>query len=572
MADGSSDDTSVAVLEKTDIPRGGKWPNDFKSALATLHFHKTITSNNVEHRGIHPIEALDSHRQNLAILTNRALEHLPNTNMKTSRTKAIVLQSGLIVGLQKRKPDFVTVTRGPGNRSNLSCGLDLAKGLSVAWQVPLLAVHHMQAHALTPRLAWAMKPDSLTAEQKPPEPQFPFLSLLVSGGHTMLLHSTTLTEYSVLASTRDIAIGEALDKIGRLVLPADRLAEITDTAYAKHLTRYAFGDASEYANYELAGKRGNEMSKQSNKFGWTIQTPFSNTKELAFSFSSIASRIQALFEERQAVVDGGISDEERVLFARTALGTAFEHLASRTIIAIEKTIKEIEPLPKLAEKGQNLRTLVVSGGVAANEFLRHVLREMLDSRGLEGIEIVTPPVQLCTDNAAMIGWCGIEMYEAGWRSSLSVGPLRNWSMDTDTEGLNGIVAMPGWRKIQERVTVDWWFEQGMSPRQAAKKKAAENCRRRVTKISRLDLGKSGKAEKAVAEASKDGNTTEWGSSERHVGHETESGPVDSKVSGQLFPRNEFADLNGIVRDDGNNPTASIYNIGKDDTLQRIDDN
>ena len=554
FADGFSDDTSVAVLEKTDVPNSGNWPKGYESPLATLHFHKTITSNNVEHKGIHPIEALDSHRQNLAVLTNHALEHLPNTNMKASRTKTLILQSGLTVGLQKRKPDFVTVTRGPGNRSNLSCGLDLAKGLSVAWQVPLLAVHHMQAHALTPRLAWAVKPNSLTREQKLPKPEFPFLSLLVSGGHTILLHSTGLTEHAVMASTMDTAVGEALDKIGRLVLPADRLAEVTDTAYAKHLTQYAFKEAAEYSSYQVAEKRGDEMNKMPNKFGWTVQTPYADTKELAFSFSGIASRIQALFEERQAAVEGGISDEERILFARTALGTAFEHLASRTIIAIDRTVKAIEALPKRPGKEQKLRTLVVSGGVAANDFLRYVLREMLDSRGFESIEIVTPPIHLCTDNAAMIGWCGIEMYEAGWRSSLSVAPLRNWSMGTDSDGQSAIVNVPGWTKARTRSAVDEWLEQGMSQRQTKKKSEAMRLRRlnnfnRISQKIQLAKNQSGKAGEA-AETPKAGSRAERDASQVHLGPEIDYGPVNVKVSGQVFPRNEFGNINGILRKNG----------------------
>lgn len=281
----------------------------------------------------------------------------------------------------------------------------------------------------------------------------------------MLLHSTALTEHAILASTMDTAIGEALDKVGRMVLPANRLADVTDTAYAKHLTQYAFKDAAEYSTYELPKKRSDEIRKKPNKFGWAVQTPFAETKELAFSFSGIASRIQALFEERQAAVEGGISDEERILFARTALGTAFEHLASRTIIAIEKIIEEYKDLANLPIRKPNLRTLVVSGGVAANDFLRHVLREMFNSRGLDSINIVSPPVQLCTDNAAMIGWCGIEMYEEGWRSSLAVDPLRTWSMDTDSDGKSGIVSVPGWTKARKRMSVDEWFAQSVSHKQ-----------------------------------------------------------------------------------------------------------
>lgn len=551
LADGFSDDTSVAVLEKTDIPHAGNWPKNYESPVAVLHFHQTITSNNVEHKGIHPIEALDSHRQNLAVLANHALEHLPSTNMKTSRSQSLILQSGLIMGLQKRKPDFVTVTRGPGNRSNLACGLDLAKGLSVAWQVPLLAVHHMQAHALTPRLAWAMKPDSFTAEQKPLKPEFPFLSLLVSGGHTMLLHSTALTQHTILASTMDTAIGQALDKIGRLVVPADQLAKVADTAYAKHLTNYAFKDDTEYAVYELPKQRRDEISKQPNKFGWAIQAPFADTRELAFSFSGIASRIQALFEERQAAVEGGISEEERVLFARTALGTAFEHLASRIIIAIDGIVNAHEHETEPSGKKQNLQTLVVSGGVAANGFLRHVLRNMLDSRGFTWIEIVNPPVELCTDNAAMIGWCGIEMYEEGWRSSLTVDPLRNWSMDTDSDGLGGIVGVPGWAKVGERPTVDEWFGHDILQKQIQEQIQQRKKLRKLRKLQ-LETYLNAKHEKAAVEGSQTSRPAEREVSKGHLGPEIHRGPAKTKTGKDMFPQNEFANMKGIVRGTNSN--------------------
>ena len=102
----SCDDTAVAVLEKTQLPNG--------KVGATLHFHKKVTSNNTAYHGVHPLASLCSHQENLATLAEEAIQHLP------------------------RIPDFVAVTRGPGMRTNLSTGLDTAKGLAVAWQVPLL--------------------------------------------------------------------------------------------------------------------------------------------------------------------------------------------------------------------------------------------------------------------------------------------------------------------------------------------------------------------------------------------------------------------------------------------------
>ena len=103
----SCDDTAVAVLEKAQLPNG--------KVGATLHFHKKVTSNNTAYHGVHPLASLCSHQENLASLAEEAIQHLP----------------------VNRIPDFVAVTRGPGMRTNLSTGLDTAKGLAVAWQVSL---------------------------------------------------------------------------------------------------------------------------------------------------------------------------------------------------------------------------------------------------------------------------------------------------------------------------------------------------------------------------------------------------------------------------------------------------
>ena len=105
----SCDDTSVAIVEK-GVHDG--------NTVARLHFHNKLTSNNTAFQGVHPLLALKSHQENLASLIAEAIDHLPTH------------------GGARRLPDFVSVTRGPGMRSNLMCGLDTAKGLAVAWQVP----------------------------------------------------------------------------------------------------------------------------------------------------------------------------------------------------------------------------------------------------------------------------------------------------------------------------------------------------------------------------------------------------------------------------------------------------
>jgi N6-L-threonylcarbamoyladenine synthase len=119
----SCDDTSVAIVEKK-VEHG--------RAVAHLHFHRKITANNAEYRGVHPIVSLRSHQETLANLVSEAISHLPP---KTSSHDGRLQPAAVTDMTKKRLPDFISVTRGPGMRSNLFTGLDTAKGLAVAWQV-----------------------------------------------------------------------------------------------------------------------------------------------------------------------------------------------------------------------------------------------------------------------------------------------------------------------------------------------------------------------------------------------------------------------------------------------------
>jgi N6-L-threonylcarbamoyladenine synthase len=278
----------------------------------------------------------------------------------------------------------------------------------------------MQAHALTPRLVHALQSTSTDA------PRFPFLTLLVSGGHTILVHSQSLTQHAILAESLDTAIGDCLDKCGRAILSPAQRSSATDTSYGKHLSTYAFPSPESFATYPIPHKRADELQKPTNEYDWSIHAPLSGTKDLAFSFCGLAAHATRIAQKQP-----NMSDAERLLLARTALGTAFEHLASRTVLAL----KSLASRPSQAPIG----TLVVSGGVAANDFLRWFLRRFLDVRGYEAVQLVFPPVDLCTDNAAMIAWTGLEMFEAGFRSSLAVTAVRKWSLDAaaDDGGLLG---------------------------------------------------------------------------------------------------------------------------------------
>lgn len=320
-------------------------------------------------------------------------------------------------------------------RSNLAVGVDTAKGLSVAWQIPFVAVHHMQAHLLTPRLVSSMNGQS-SSEPKPNTPRLPFASLLVSGGHTFLVNSTSLTQHRVMADTCDLALGVALDKTARTILPDDVVQKNPGSSFGTLLEQFAFPNGpADYAGYKPPKSRGEEILPYVSEWDWSISMPLANSREPRYSFTGIPSTVDRIMGGKKKRRES-ISDEERVHLARAAMQVCFEHLASRTTMAMVAA----------AERGERkTNTLVVSGGVAANRFLMTVLRSFLDARGFRNVKFDIPPPYLCTDNAAMIGWAGIEMYEAGWRSDLGCRIIRSWSLDPDAED-GGIMGADGWVK------------------------------------------------------------------------------------------------------------------------------
>lgn len=346
-------------------------------------------------------------------------------------------------------------------RSNLAIGLDTAKGLALAWNVPLLGVHHMQAHALTPRLCNVIagehgsdSPDEV--ERKKPtvsgetwdlsslEPGFPFLTLLASGGHSLLINSTGLTDHAILASTQDIAIGDCIDKAARAILPGSKLVP----PYGKALEMFAFPNGESDYNYTPPARRQEELERRTTEWGWSLGPPLAeskggdkSSKRMAYSFAGLLTSVERFM--RFALTASGTPSkqlrnpediilDERKEMAREIQRVAYEHLASRILL-------------HLASTSTPTKTVVVSGGVASSRYLRHVLRAMLDVRGYREVQLCFPPVELCTDNALMIAWVGMEMWNAGYRSGLGIGPLRKWSMDGKAED-GGILGVGGWQR------------------------------------------------------------------------------------------------------------------------------
>jgi N6-L-threonylcarbamoyladenine synthase len=414
----SCDDTSVAILEKTQ--------NN-----ATLHFHEKVTSDNRIYQGIHPLIALESHQKSLAKLVQTALQSLPIQRSATVHVGTGLLVHDGAVGNLRKKPDFITVTRGPGMRSSLNTGLETAKGLAVAWQVPMLGVNHMQAHALTPRLVSALEGKDGDAVS----PEFPFLTLLVSGGHTMLVHSRALCDHQILAKTSDLAIGDVLDKAARDILPPDILDGGKNVMYGRLLESFAFPNGAEDFHYAPPATKKEQMQMRETEFGWAIKPPLSVSMSgvskadlMEYSFSGVGSSARNILRTRS-----DMDVAERRCLGRETMRIAFEHLVSRLLLTLQD--------PGM----QKVSTVVVSGGVASNQYLKHILRAILDKRGFEDIKVVFPPPSLCTDNAAMIAWTGMEMWEAGWETDLGVLTRHKWSIDADAED-GGILGADGWTR------------------------------------------------------------------------------------------------------------------------------
>ncbi|KAJ2986072.1 hypothetical protein NUW58_g5203 [Xylaria curta] len=338
----------------------------------------------------------------------------------------------------------------------------MAKGLATAWDVPLLAVNHMQAHALTPQLVGALRDKTVdkTGNSASEEtgigglqgPQFPFLSLLVSGGHTMLVRSNSLSNHSILANSGNIAVGDMLDKCARSILPQEILsAQGSDSSmYGPIFEEFAFpgskDSAGYYYKYTPPASRSDEIKPFDPGHGWTLTPPLAlmgkgEVARATYEFAGLNGQIQRLIQDQP-----DMHVDMRRILARATMTLVFEHLTSRLLFALGSNGKATNNQHRTEVEGQSkLKTVVLSGGVASNMFLRHVVRKMLDARGYTDVEVVAPPVSLCTDNAAMIAWTGMEMYENGWRSDFNVLPLRKWPIDPNADG-GGILDAPGWYK------------------------------------------------------------------------------------------------------------------------------
>ena len=235
--------------------------------------------------------------------------------------------------------DGIAYTAGPGLRGPLLIGASMAKSLAFSLKIPSIAIHHMEAHLLINLL-------------EDPAPKFPFLTLLISGGHCLLINAKELGSYDIVGQTIDDAVGEAFDKVSKLLelgYPGGPLIE--------------------------------KLAKSGDSSAFSFPRPMTNKDNLDFSFSGLKT---AVF---YALKDTKVINKQ----IKANIAASFQDAVADTLL--------IKSKKALEETKQN--ELVIGGGVAANKYIRKKLVE-----GLEGNKIYFPPLERCTDNGAMVAFAG----------------------------------------------------------------------------------------------------------------------------------------------------------------------
>jgi len=262
-------------------------------------------------------------------------------------TRAVLSDAGLTL----RDVDAVAYTAGPGLAGALLVGASVAQSLAWSLALPAIAIHHLEGHLLSPRLA-------------DPCPEFPFVALLVSGGHTQLMRVDDVGRYTLLGETMDDAAGEAFDKTAKLLGLG-----------------YPGGPA-------LA-----RLAEQGNAAAISLPRPMLHSGNLDFSFSGLKTAVLTRLKDAQAQTL--VSETLAADLAAATQEAIVDVLVAKSIAALDQT---------------GLKRLVVAGGVGANRLLRDKLAHSLKKRKAEAF---FPPLELCTDNGAMIAFAAAQRLSRG---------------------------------------------------------------------------------------------------------------------------------------------------------------
>ncbi|KAF7244999.1 putative tRNA N6-adenosine threonylcarbamoyltransferase, mitochondrial [Varanus komodoensis] len=356
----SCDDTGAAVVDETGNILGEALHSQTEAHLKT--------------GGIIPPIAQQLHQENIVRIVQQALS---------------------VSGISVHELSAVATTVKPGLALSLGVGLNYSIGLVEKYKKPFIPIHHMEAHALTVRLTNHV--------------EFPFLVLLLSGGHCILAVAQGVSDFLVLGQTLDIAPGDMLDKVARRL------------CLRKH------PDCS-----GLSGGRAIEyLAQHGNMLNVEFTIPMERQRDCNFSFAGLQSQVNRVIVQKEKVE--GIQEGQLLScvseLAATVQYAVTAHIAKRTHRAI-LFCRRKNLLP------QKNATLVVSGGVACNQYIRRALQIVADATDFT---LLCPPPRLCTDNGVMIAWNGVERLCAG------VGVLHS------TEGIRYEPTAPLGTDISEQV-------------------------------------------------------------------------------------------------------------------------
>ncbi|XP_021387080.2 tRNA N6-adenosine threonylcarbamoyltransferase, mitochondrial [Lonchura striata] len=330
----SCDDTGAAVVDEAGCVLG-----------EALHCQKEV---HLQSGGIIPVVAQQLHRENINQVVQEALR-----------------ASGVSVA----ELAAVATTVKPGLALSLGVGLQYSRSLVSRHQKPFIPIHHMEAHALTIRLTHHL--------------EFPFLVLLISGGHCLLAVAQGVSDFLLLGQSIDIAPGDMLDKVARRL------------SLRKHPECHSMA----------GGKAIEHLAQTGNQELLTFRLPMQQYRNCDFSFSGLQNLVNNAIVQKEK--EEGIQEGE-ILSCVKDVAAAVQHAVAVHII--QRTYRAMLFCIKNSILPSKNATLVVSGGVASNQYIRKVLQNLADANDFA---LLCPPPRLCTDNGVMIAWNGIERLRAG---------------------------------------------------------------------------------------------------------------------------------------------------------------
>lgn len=383
----SCDETAVSIIKRV---RG-------KNIRFEVLSHKVLSQIDLhaQYGGVFPALAKREHAKALTQLIAESLEesgllvertntyHIPAASRKKLDTllereeEMLSAMRVMIEGIQKPLIDGIAVTQGPGLEPALWVGVNAALALHLVWDIPLYPINHMEGHIVAGALSYE------NGVYEIPPINFPACALLISGGHTELVRIPKLRSYKVIGQTRDDAVGEAFDKVARMLsLPYPGGPEISRLA-------------------EKARKEGIIVDED-----LRLPRPMLHSGDLSFSFSGLKTAVLTRIKKR-----GELNDVTKLMLALEFENSVTDVLVSKVKHAMYET---------------RAQTLIVGGGVSANTHIRFALKQLSES---EGFDLFVPDNNLSTDNGIMIASTGLLHIAEDVEPKVKLRANGSWSVE-----------------------------------------------------------------------------------------------------------------------------------------------